>query len=191
MNPYRAIFTLSFVALLSSCISTPDLTTSTPQELNNHANRLDDSGNSLEALRYYEAALKKYPVEQTEDRASCYYNCGLALRRLNRLEEAIAAYEQSLKLNENLEKTYVNYGLALEKAGRSDEAKAIFSRGLARFPNSLYIIENMAILLIKRENTQEAVPYVNRAVQIRESNPQLPDNHRYLPLWRNFLRTNG
>lgn len=122
MNPYRAIFTLSFIALLSSCISTPDLTTSTPQELNNYANRLDDSGNSLEALRYYEAALKKYSVEQIEDRASCYYNYGLALRRLNQLEEAIDAYGQSLKLNENQERTYVNYGLALEKCrsiGRS------------------------------------------------------------------------
>lgn len=149
MKLYQAILTLTFIALLSSCITAPELNTSTPQELNNYANRLDDSGQSLEALRYYEAALKKYPVEQTKDRASCYYNYGLALRRLKRLEEAIDAYEQSLRLNENREKTYVNYGLALEKAGRPEDAKAIYSRGLARFPDSLFIIENMAILLIE------------------------------------------
>lgn len=191
MKHTRNAVLMTVMLAISACVTGPKLDgTSSPQELNNYANRLDDAGRSDEALRYYEAALSLYKQEEQGDRANCYYNYGLALRRLGRLAEAVVAYEKSLQLDPSQERTYVNMGLALEKAGRGADAHGIYARGLKRFPDSLFLMENMALLLIRRGDAAAAVQFVKRAVQIREARPGLQDNRRYLPVWRDFLEKN-
>jgi len=60
---------------------------------------------------------------------------GLALGKLKRYEEALAAYEQVLRLDPNHADTWNNKGFALEKLGRPKEAQQCYEQILRLDPN--------------------------------------------------------
>lgn len=70
---------------------------------------------------------------QTPD-PGVYYNLGLSLVRLNRLEEAVAAFETCVARNPDAD-AYVNLGVLYDSAGQSERARTCFSKALALAPD--------------------------------------------------------
>lgn len=58
---------------------------------------------------------------------------GIAMEHKNggNLGEAVQAFEEVLKINENYAAAYFHGGQALEQMGRVDDAKAMYQRGIA------------------------------------------------------------
>jgi tetratricopeptide (TPR) repeat protein len=57
-----------------------------------------------------------------------WLNEGFALDELKRYDEAIAAYEQAIRLDPNYASAYHNKGVALDKLGKSREAKQAYDK---------------------------------------------------------------
>ena len=65
-----------------------------------------------EAIDRFAAALRLRP-----DYAVARYNLGLALDRLSRRQEAIAAYREAIRLQAGLKEPHLNLAIALYSAG--------------------------------------------------------------------------
>ena len=65
-----------------------------------------------------------------------HFNKGNCLKKLNRLEEALVAYDMTIKYNPT--DSYANYlkGTCLKELDRLDEAKTCYDLALKHYPNS-------------------------------------------------------
>ena len=59
---------------------------------------------------------------QCQQTAEDWLDKGFALQNQNKLDEAIKAYDEALRLDPNLATTWYNKGLALDSQGKYDEA---------------------------------------------------------------------
>ncbi len=74
------------------------------QDMKPEAGKLYNEGNSLLKDGNADGAIKKYDAAlQIEKDYRTYYQKGIALKKLNKLEEAKDAFEESLKLNKNFD----------------------------------------------------------------------------------------
>lgn len=74
------------------------------QDMKPEAGKLYNEGNSLLKDGNAEGAINKYDAAlQIEKDYRIYYQKGIALKKLNKLEDAKTAFEESLKLNKNFE----------------------------------------------------------------------------------------
>ena len=88
--------------------------------------------------------------------AASWGNLGAALRRLRRVEEAIAAYEQALVALPDNPDLLNNYAVALRQAGRPEEAIAALEAALARTPDAPDVHLNLAIAYRSLQRFAEA-----------------------------------
>jgi tetratricopeptide (TPR) repeat protein len=75
------------------------------------------------------------------------YNLGLALNGKGRLDEAIASFQEVLKLKPDYADAHDNLGLVLGKEGRWDEAISQFQEVLRLDPNNAGTRSNLAARL--------------------------------------------
>lgn len=71
---------------------------------------------------------------------------GMALAKLDQLDQAKAAYEQSLKLDDQDPNTYLGYSEILNAAKLKDEAKAVLERGVKAIPGNTDLTDAVAKL---------------------------------------------
>jgi tetratricopeptide (TPR) repeat protein len=108
-----------------------------------------------------------------EDEQAWYY-LGRAKYNENRFEEAINAFEQCLKRNTKNVKAEENLGLAYAGLGRIEDAISAYKTAMAWQENALtkdawpYI--NMGDLLLDQNRSDEAVSYLQQAIQISSEN---------------------
>ncbi len=140
-----------------------------PEILHDHANNLDDRGQHEAALRFYDAALERYRPDQVREKATCFYNRGVALRRLERWEEAVAAYEASWQLEPENIPVFVNISVPLEELGRHEEAVVWLERGAAQYPDHLGIVETLALVHIEHDDHGRARAPAERALALRKA----------------------
>jgi len=81
-------------------------------------------------------------------------------------EEAAAAYEEAIKLNETQWGYFFNLGLAYKKMKKMDEAKASFRKALELNPNSYSSNKELAEALGIEENYEEAKKYFQKATEL-------------------------
>jgi tetratricopeptide (TPR) repeat protein len=114
-------------------------------------------------------------LQWTPNDSEGWYFLGRAKYNENRFEEAVSAFEQSLKLDPKNVKAEDNLGLAYAGLSRNSEAAAAFQRALdwqaqaaAKNPGP-YI--DMGRLLLEESRPRDAVTYLVQAVEIapRES----------------------
>jgi tetratricopeptide (TPR) repeat protein len=123
---------------------------------------------SLESL--WRDTVVEYPYS---DRA--HFNLGCALQPLQgKLDEAIAEYEQALKLNPDYLQARVNLGTALERIpGRVNEAVAQFEQALRFNPNSPQAHVNLGSALERIPGRiNEAIAEYEEALRLNPDNPQ-------------------
>lgn len=80
--------------------------------------------------------------------AAAHNNRGLALKELQRLDEALASYDMALALKPDYADAYYHRGLALKELHRLDEALANYDQALALKPDYAEISWNKSVVLL-------------------------------------------
>jgi superkiller protein 3 len=60
--------------------------------------------------------------------AKAWYNKGIALYNLRKYDEAIASYDEAIRVDSNYAKAWYNKGLALDNIGKHEEAKKSYDK---------------------------------------------------------------
>jgi adenylate cyclase len=91
------------------------------------------AGRAQEAIQSFERAIRLSPLDPML--YSRFAGMGIALLKLNRFEEAVAAANRALRQDQNFSTTYRCLAAALAHLGREDEAKHAVARLLEIEPN--------------------------------------------------------
>lgn len=121
------------------------------------------------------------------ERAIKLMNAGDDALAQGRAAEAIAAYQESLKLDPTSESLHFNLAIALTRAGRTNEALAEYRESLRIAPDYGEAHNNLGNLLVRLGRPAEALPHLVAAVRI---NPQIALNHNNLGTALGRLRRN-
>jgi predicted O-linked N-acetylglucosamine transferase (SPINDLY family) len=76
-----------------------------------------------------------------------WYNLGISLQGMDKLDDAITAYRQAIRMKPDYAEAHANLGKALRNAARLDEAIACFREAIRLNPNLLYAYENLIFAL--------------------------------------------
>ena len=101
-------------------------------------------------------------------------NLGLALADAGRTSEAIAQYEEALRLKPDDAEAHYNLGSALAKTGRTSEAIAQFEEALRLTPAFAEAHYNLGMALAKTGRTSEAIAQFEEALRLK---PDLAGGH--------------
>jgi tetratricopeptide (TPR) repeat protein len=94
-------------------------------------------------------------------------NLGAALQAKGRFGDAIAQYEQALRLNPNLADEDYNLGVALEQAGTLKEAIVDYEQALRVRPDDAETHYKLGAALQQAGRVQEAIGHYKQALRIR------------------------
>ena len=115
-----------------------------------------------EALRMYSRAIALRP-----DAAGIWQMMGIALEKVDELENAREAFERACELEDDYGPTWVNLGNVLLKLERADEAQTAGQRAIELTPDhpSGYGVVGRA--LMQQEKYQEALPILEKCDEVR------------------------
>lgn len=109
--------------------------------------------------------------------AEAHNNRGVELAELGRLPEAIAAFNQAIKIYPNYENAHNNLGLALGSQKQFPEAVNAFKVALTINPTNIETYNNLGIALGSQGKFSEAIAAFKQAIQIK---PDEPTSHQNL-----------
>lgn len=140
---------------------------------------LQQAETALQAGQYSEAEILLHKaVDKQPDSAEAYYNLGLTLHLQAKNQEAIAAYENAIRINPQYDSPYINLGLAFIEQNQLDKAKTIFHQVLAlpertESPASNHTLAHYNLAVIyKRQGKQEvAIEAIKSALDITPDFP--------------------
>ena len=135
------------------------------------AGHLQD-GDSAASLREYEQALRHDHRNPT-----LHYGRALALARLDRQQERIAALETALALDPSHAPSHAELGLSLAGLGRTAEAEAAFRAAIAADPQNTAAKGNLGVLLMTLERHADAERMFREAVEDAPDVSHLRVNH--------------
>jgi len=146
-----------------------------PTALNNLAVIYMGQGRLLESIPYFERLLK---LEADPDAAT---NLGTVYFILDRVDEAIHAYELACRIAPDNPTYGRNLAEAYEKAGRVEDARRSFESALAAYDRRLaaagarngVLLGGRAFCLVKLGNTQDAFQSVEEALALDGRNPEV------------------
>ncbi len=98
-------------------------------------------------------------------------NLGIALAESGRTQEAVAHYEQALRIKPDYAEAHCNLGAALARAGRLQEAVGHYEQALRIQPDYADAQYNLGLALALLGRTQEAIGHYEHALRIHQ-----PDN---------------
>jgi tetratricopeptide (TPR) repeat protein len=101
------------------------------------------------------------------DNAAAYSNLGLALRKLDKLDEAIASYGRALALQPDNLQALNNRGSALRDLKRYHDALQSYDRALSIQPDYLDALKNRGALLLDLGRYDDALLSYDRALAIQ------------------------
>lgn len=114
-----------------------------------------------------------YALSLNGNDAETWYEMGRIEYTLNHFQQAADAFHSALRLDPASAKAENNLGLALEGLNQTDEALACYRKAIAMQAASTHPSEqpmlNLAIVLIDRNQLDEALPLLESAVQIAPS----------------------
>lgn len=105
-------------------------------------------------------------AQEPEQAASAFHDMGWRLGALDRLDEALAAFDRAAELDPSNQNAHGGRGEALRLLGRLDEALAAFDRVLAVEPDSAWALASKGAALATLARDQEAVELLDRAVEL-------------------------
>jgi superkiller protein 3 len=129
-------------------------------ELTQQARAAVRAGNYVEFENVMRKGIQLYPNE-----SSFYAGLGFALQETGKLEEAIAAFRQAIKLQPDAN-TYNNLGLALAKQKKLEEAITAFRQAIQLKPDA-ETYHNLGIALSEQEKLEEAIAAFRQAIQLK------------------------
>jgi tetratricopeptide (TPR) repeat protein len=121
-----------------------------------------EQGQHDKAIARYKAVLQRYP-RLTPD---TWYNYGQSLAATGKLEEAINAFQNALKLNPSFSNAHRNLAFALVRTGRQQEALIHFGDAVRLEPENASMHNNYAIMLGRAGRTDEAIQEFETALRL-------------------------
>ena len=95
---------------------------------------------------------------------------GFCLVRLGRLDEAVAAFEEAVRLEPSAA-AHQHKAWALGLTGRVDEAERAYERALKLAPRNVETLASLASLAARKGNAERARKYAERALALDPANP--------------------
>jgi len=129
---------------------------------NNLGGFLDKKGQSEEAIRQYQEAIRIKP-----DYVLGHYNLGVALEMKSRTAEAIQQYQEAIRLNPDNPMVHINLGNALLHQGKIDEAIRQYHEAIRIKPDSALAYDNLGIALGRQGQTDEAISQFQKAIRLK------------------------
>ena len=90
-----------------------------------------------------------------------------SLQRLGRLKEAEGAFDDVLELDPGYPRAWMNLGIISMEWGDLAGARAAFLTELDRHPRDPLAIGNLGALHLREKRHEEAIPYFERAIELR------------------------
>ena len=122
------------------------------------------------AIPHYKAALQSYPkaVLQSYPRtnATVWNNFGSSLAATGKLEEAINAFQNALKLDPSMGDAHQNLALALARSGRLQESLIHFRDAARLEPENVRVHNIYAVMLGAAGRSDEAIQEFQIALQL-------------------------
>lgn len=117
----------------------------------------------------YDAAVLHIRAALETDGASpfAHSNLGLALKRLQRMEEAVASFDAAIARSPNVAAFYNNRGLAYAEMRRFDAAEADFGKAIELDPNLAEAWSNRGKAVIELGRLDAALEHIDRAIALR------------------------
>lgn len=116
---------------------------------------------------------------QTEVVSDLYGQAGDIYNALHKNAEAIAAYEQSVRLNEKNATALNNYAYFLLELGQPslvEKAVALASRAVAQQPNNFRLLDTYGFALLIQGNYLQAEIYLRQAIEQAEAAQRYPSS---------------
>jgi tetratricopeptide (TPR) repeat protein len=98
--------------------------------------------------------------------AQAHEHLGNILRAAGKMEEALKAYQQSLRVDRSRIAPLLNIGQLLQQAGRFDEALAIYEQARIAEPDDVTLHNNLGSLALARAQPEHAIELYARAVEL-------------------------
>jgi len=103
----------------------------------------------------------RYPDAET------HYNLGVALAHTGKIEEAIAHYEQALRINPDFADAHYSLGLALARLGRLPEAVGHWEQALRITPDYAEVHCALGMASEQAGKLREAIGHYEQALRIK------------------------
>ena len=123
---------------------------------------LAEQGQDDRAIAHYKAVLKNHPRGD----ATVWNNFGGSLAATGKLEEAIDAFQNALKLDPSMGDAHENLGLALARKGRLQESLMHFCDAARLEPENVKVHNAYAVMLGEAGRTEEAMREFQIALQL-------------------------
>jgi len=118
-------------------------------------------GHAVEALKYWQQALKKTP-----DRADVYETMAWVSIKKGKFKEAIVSYLKALAIQPKRPDIYSNIGHALMILGQHNEAKAALHQEIKISPQSVFSYFLLGQIHLQQKEYEKAREYYQMAVKI-------------------------
>jgi tetratricopeptide (TPR) repeat protein len=103
-------------------------------------------------------------------------NLAVALRAMNRVDEAVAELQEAVRMDPNYAAGHKNLGIMLGQMGRHRLAARHLQRALELVPRDQGTAKSLGVALINQGRHEEAVEAFARAVQLKPDDPEAENN---------------
>jgi tetratricopeptide (TPR) repeat protein len=118
----------------------------------------------LDALDYYQAALKKLPKGQAA--AIVYNKMGIAQLQMTRYEEAKKSFEKSIKYDKTYSKAYNNLGVVYYHNKKYGRAVKYYKKAIEMEADAPSFHSNLGSAYFAMKDMEKAIPEYQRAMQL-------------------------
>ena len=112
----------------------------------------------------------------TSENALAHYQIGCIQFNKDRVEEAIAHFRESLRINPRYAEAHTNLGIALDRMNRTPEAVDHFREALRILPRNMQAMNNLGSALVKLHRLPEALDRFEEAVRLDPDNADARNN---------------
>jgi len=132
------------------------------------------TGRFAPAVKWIESALQEKP-----DDPQAHYNLGIALKEVDRLDDAAIHFQHCVDLDSNNVEAYNGLGNILRIQGQHDRAVTCFEKALAIQPahadsrrNFSLVLNDQGVVANKLGLSHDAIRHFRRAVELTDTNPE-------------------
>jgi tetratricopeptide (TPR) repeat protein len=129
---------------------------------NNLGSALDEKGQTDEAIRQYDEALRLKP-----DDATAHANLGMALARKGQTDAAIRQYQEALRLKPDYAEPHYSLGNVLARAGQIDDAMREYQEAVRLNPDYAAAHNNLGFALARKGQMDQAIREYQEAIRLK------------------------